>query len=389
MYTLQIFNEISPKGLALFPPSRYQFQRQDAKNPEAILVRSADLLTHTFPSSVCAVGRAGAGTNNIPVSMLTKKGVAVFNTPGANANAVKELVLAGLLLACRNITQALHFAQTLTAEEADLNEVVEKGKKQFQGVELAGKTLGVIGLGAVGVKVANAAIHLGMHVIGFDPLLTVRQAWAISSHVKQADSLNELFASTDFITVHIPLTDTTKHFINKPALSQMKQGVVLLNFSREGIVDETALLEALNTQHVQTYVTDFPSAPLLNHPHCIYLPHLGASTVEAEENCAVMAAEQLKDFLENGNIQNSVNFPPVYLPRSSGSRLSVVNVNVPNMVAQMSSVLAQSNLNIVNMINKSRGEVAYTLFDLSESPTETVLNTIRGIEGILRVRNVD
>jgi D-3-phosphoglycerate dehydrogenase len=340
-----------------------------------------------IPASVIAVARAGAGTNNIPVAKLSKRGVPVFNAPGANANAVKELVIAGLFLGARNICQAWDYARKLQGTDEELDVAVEQGKKKFVGYELPGRTLGVIGLGAVGVEVANAAHLLGMRVLGFDPQITVQRAWQLSSGVEQALSLDDLFSRCDMVTVHVPLIDATRGLVNAARIRLLKDNGVLLNFSRAGIVDQTAVVEALNADKLGAYICDFPTNLLKDHPKVIALPHLGASTGEAEENCAIMVADTLRDFLENGNIRNSVNFPEVVLARTTNStRLAISNENVPNMVGQISTALASAKLNIADLLNKSRGDLAYTLIDVDGQVPPSVTDQLRKIEGVLTVR---
>ena len=387
-FRILTLNNISVRGLERLPRDRYEIA-SDIGRPDAILVRSADMHSMTIPDSVLAVGRAGAGTNNIPVASLSKRGVPVFNAPGANANAVKELVLAALFLAARNVCQAWDFARSLSGTDAEIDAAVEKGKKRFVGFELPGRTLGVIGLGAIGVQVANAALGLGMKVIGYDPQITVQRAWQLSASVGQALSLDDLFARADIVTVHVPLNDETRHLVNAARLKLMKKGGVVLNFARASIVDDEAMLAALDEGHILAYVCDFPKNRLKDHPKVVTLPHLGASTVEAEENCAVMVAETVRDFLENGNVRNSVNFPEAVLPRVPGTtRLAIANSNVPNMVGQISTCLAAANLNIADLLNKSRGEYAYTIIDADGEIGEDVVARIRGIEGVLSARIV-
>ena len=385
MLKVLTYNNISAVGLDRFPRDRYEVA-SEIQHPDAVMLRSFDLHGVEIPATLKAVGRAGAGVNNIPVAEYTQRGIPVFNAPGANANAVKELVIAGMLLAARKICPAWHYAQTLEGDNAAIHSQVEKGKKQFAGFELAGKTLAVLGLGAIGVKVANAAMDLGMDVVGFDPQLTVESAWQLSSQAKRAGSIDDLIGKADLVTLHVPLNDHTRHVINAARLDFMKKGAILLNFSREKVVDEEAVLAALDSGQISAYVCDFPSRKLLGHAGVIALPHLGASTAEAEDNCAVMVADQLRDYLENGNIRNSVNLPEVVVPRTEGVRLSIVNQNVPNMVGQVSSALAEADLNILDLINKSRGDVAYTLVDLHSAVPEETLNRIRGIEGVLFAR---
>ncbi|MBI3343613.1 MAG: phosphoglycerate dehydrogenase [Gammaproteobacteria bacterium] len=387
MYKILTLNSISAVGLERLPRDKYEVA-SETKNPDAILLRSYKMHDMEIPASLKAVGRAGAGVNNIPVDKLSKLGIPVFNAPGANANAVKELVLAGMLLACRNICQAWDFSRHLQGDDATLNKLVEEGKKNFAGFELPGRTLGVIGLGAIGREVANMALALGMKVIGFDPGITVQGAWKLSSNVQQAASVDELIGKSDFISLHVPLSDATRHLINAQRFKLMKTGVVLLNFAREGIIDDPALDEAIKTGKVYAYVCDFPSNLFKNNPRVIALPHLGASTAEAEDNCAVMAAEQVSDFLENGNIKNSVNYPEVIMPRNEGYRIAIANANVPNMVGQISTTMAKAGLNIVDLLNKSRGDYAFTLADAASPIPESVIKEIRAIEGVLSVRTL-
>jgi len=387
MLKIRTYNNISPLGLEKFPRDRYEVA-SEIQHPDAILLRSFDLHGVEIPETVKAVGRAGAGVNNIPVPEYTQRGVPVFNAPGANANAVKELVLAGMLLAARKICDAWNYAKHLEGDDDSIHHQVEKGKKAFVGFELTGKTLGVLGLGAIGVKVANAAIDLGMNVIGYDPLLTVESAWMLSSKVARASSVDDLISRSDLVTLHVPLGEQTRHLINGPRLGFMKKGAVLLNFSRSPVVDEDAVRAALDSGQLQTYVCDFPGQALLSHAKAIVLPHLGASTHEAEENCAIMVAERVRDFLENGNIRHSVNFPEVVMPRSQGHRLAIANENVPNMVGQISSALAEANLNIIDLLNKSRGDYAYTLIDLNAAVPAETLERIGSIKGVLSVRTL-
>lgn len=386
MFKILTLNTISANGLNQFPRDLYEVA-SEIQHPDAILVRSHNMHTMELANTVKVIGRAGAGVNNIPVAHLTKLGIPVLNTPGANANAVRELVLAGMLLASRNICQSWEYVRQLKGSNAEIEKQVEKDKKQFVGFELLGKTLGVIGLGNVGVKVANAAIQLGMHVVGFDPTITVNRAWELSSNVKQAHHLEDLLMECDFISFHVPLTDETKDMISTSRLHLMKNGVVLLNFAREGIIDKNALLEALNAHKVSAYVSDFPNTDLNTHPAVISLPHLGASTREAEENCAVMVVKQMRDFLEYGTIVNSVNFPAIEMPQSNGStRLAIANQNIPNMVAQISSKLASGKLNIISLLNKSREDIAYTLIDINANVNDVLLKEIASIEGVVQVR---
>ena len=377
-------NTISKKGLARLPED--YLVGNDIVDPDAILVRSHVMHDMTIPDSVKAIGRAGAGTNNIPVKDLSGLGIVVFNAPGANANAVKELVIAGMLIGARNLLPGLNFVAGLHGDDESLNKQVEAGKKHFVGHELPGRTLGVIGLGAIGSLVADAAIRLGMNVIGFDPEITVDAAWRLPSQVKKAASVDDLIKHADFISVHTPMVPATKDLINADRVKLMKKGAVLLNFARAGIVSEQAVLDGLNDNHLHAYVCDFPSNLLHQHERFVALPHLGASTQEAEENCAIMVAEQVSDYLENGNILNSVNYPNISLPRESNFRLAIANSNVPNMLGQISTALAASGLNILNMVNKSKGNMAFTLVDVDSAPGEALLATLGSIDGVLRVR---
>jgi D-3-phosphoglycerate dehydrogenase len=385
-YRILTLNNISARGLDRLPRERYEVA-SDLNQPDAILVRSADMHKTTVPTSVLAIGRAGAGTNNIPVAELSKRGIPVFNAPGANANAVKELVLAGLLLAARNICQAWAFARSLSGDDHAIDEAVEKGKKKFVGFELPGRTLGVVGLGAIGVEVANSAEALGMKVLGYDPQITVHRAWQLSSGVEQALSLDDLFARADAISVHVPLNNDTRGLVSAGRLKLMRKGGVILNFARAPIVDDAAVIASLDAAHLGAYVCDFPTNALKDHPSVVTLPHLGASTGEAEENCAIMVADTVREYLENGNIRNSVNFPEAVLPRVPGvTRLAVANRNVPNMVGQISTCLAAAGLNIADLLNKSRGEYAYTLIDIDSAVPQSILGQIRDIEGVLAAR---
>jgi D-3-phosphoglycerate dehydrogenase len=385
MFKILTYNNIAPSGLDKFPRERYEVA-SEIQHPDAILLRSYDLHGVPIPETVKAVGRAGAGVNNIPVADYSKRGIPVFNAPGANANAVKELVVAGMLLAARNICAGWDFARTLEGDDEAIHHQAEKAKKQFVGFELAGKTLAVLGLGAIGVKVANAALALGMKVVGFDPQLTVDSAWQLSSSVARAVSIDDLISKADLISLHVPLNDHTRHLINAGRLDVMKKGATLLNFSRAGVVDEAAVLAALDEGRLHAYVCDFPGRRVLAHPKAIVLPHLGASTGEAEDNCSLIVAERVKDFLENGNIRHSVNFPDVMMPRTEGMRLGIANENVPNMVGQISGALAEAGLNIVDLLNKSRGNYAYTLVDLNSAVPEETLARIRSIQGVLSAR---
>ncbi len=378
-------NAIAGVGLKRFPAERYRVG-PDTVAPDAILVRSHDMHKMDIPASVRAIGRAGAGTNNIPIESMNKRGVPVFNAPGANANAVKELVIAALLMAARNLLPAARFVDGLKGDDQTLHKLVEDGKKQFAGSELPGRTLGVIGLGKIGSLVADAAIKLGMNVLGYDPEITVDAAWSLPAQVRKAHSIEEVLKAADFITLHVPLVPATRGLVNAKRALLLKKGAVLLNFSREGIVDNDAVLEALKAKLLRTYVCDFPAQKLLGHPQVISLPHLGASTGEAEDNCAVMVADQLRDFLENGNICNAVNFADVVMSRESVYRVAIVNANVPNMLGQISTTMAKSGLNIHNMLNKSRGELAYTLVDVDSAVPDSLVAELAAINGVLAVR---
>jgi D-3-phosphoglycerate dehydrogenase / 2-oxoglutarate reductase len=387
-YRILTLNRISPRGLARLPSERYEIGA-DIAEPDAILLRSADLHLTPIAPGVRAIGRAGVGVNNIPVADMSRRGVPVFNSPGANANAVKELVLAGLLLAARNIGPAWLFARDLAGDDEAIEAAVEQGKRNFVGFELPGRTLGVVGLGAVGVEVANSALALGMRVLGYDPQITVQRAWQLSASVEQALSLEDLFARADAVTVHVPLNEHTSGLVNAARLALMKKEATILNFARAAIVESEAVLAALDAGRLHAYVCDFPRRALKDHPKVITLPHLGASTGEAEENCAVMVAEQLRDFLENGNIRNSVNYPEAILPRAANTtRLAIANCNVPNMVGQISTCLAAQGINIADLLNKSRGEYAYTLIDADGALSEELLVRIRAIDGVLSARIV-
>jgi D-3-phosphoglycerate dehydrogenase / 2-oxoglutarate reductase len=380
-----VLNQISASGLSRLPAETYRVGK-DVADPVAILVRSADLHAMAIPASVRAIGRAGAGTNNIPVEAMSQRGVPVFNAPGANANAVKELVLAGMLLAARQIAPALRFVAALDTGVADLDQAVERDKKAFAGYELAGQTLGIIGLGKIGCLVADAAIKLGMNVLGFDPDITVDAAWSLPSQVRRATSVNEVLKQAQFVTLHVPLVETTRHLVNDANVGLMRPGAVLLNFSREGVVSDSAVLDALAARQLGQYVCDFPGAAIHGHPQVIALPHLGASTREAEDNCAVMVVDQLRDYLEHGNLANAVNFPQVSMARESAYRVAIANANVPNMLGQISTAMAQAGLNIHNMINKSRGGMAYTLVDVDSPVLPEVQAGLVAINGVLAVR---
>jgi len=378
-------NNIAEEGLRRLPGERYEVGPQVGE-ADAILLRSHKMHDMELPATLLAVARAGAGVNNIPVEMLTERGIPVFNAPGANANAVKELVLGAMLMAARNLGGASEYVRGLDGDDAELAKAVEAGKKQFLGFELPGRTLGVIGLGAIGVEVANAALNLGMNVVGYDPKITVRRAWQLSSGVEQAPSLDEVFRRADVVTTHVPLNGDTRALINRDRLMRLPRGAIVLNFARQGVVDDEAVLELLDDGVIGTYVTDFPTLALKNHANVVSFPHLGASTREAEENCAIMVANNLKEFLENGNIRYSVNFPEAVLRRTRPHRLSIANANVPNMVGQVSTALAEENINIADLLNVSRGDVAYTIVDLDGPANEETLKRIRAIDGILCLR---
>ena len=380
-----VLNRISESGLVRLPAPVYVVG-SEIESPDAILLRSADLHSMTIPQSVRAIARAGAGTNNIPVAQMSARGVPVFNAPGANANAVKELVLAGMLLAARNLPEALRFVDTIDPECPDIGTLVEQRKKAFSGFELAGQTLAVIGLGRIGCLVADAAIRLGMDVIGFDPEITVDAAWSLPAQVRKAHSVGEALRAARFVTLHVPLLAATRGLIGAESLRNVQPGTVLLNFSREGVVDEPAVLAALDEGRLLRYVCDFPSAAIDAHQRAIALPHLGASTSEAEENCARMVADQLRDYLENGNVRNAVNFPDTWAPRESAFRVAIANANVPNMLGQISTAMARADLNINNMLNKSRGDMAYTIVDVDSPVSRDAIASIERIDGVLSVR---
>ena len=381
---IKTLNAISKSGLARLPDN--YVVGNDATEPDAILLRSTDMHKLEIPPSLLAVGRAGAGTNNIPNKAMSEKGIVVFNTPGANANAVKELVIAGMLMGVRNIVPAFNFATNLQGDDEFLLKQAEAEKKQFAGRELRNSTLGIVGLGAIGSILAESALLLGMKVIGIDPEITIDAAWRLPSQVKMATTIEELLKHSDFVSLHIPLLPSTRHLINADRVKIMKKGSVLLNFSRDGIVDTQAVIDGLNAGRLQSYLCDFLCNLMRQHPRAIALPHLGASTEEAEENCAVMVADQVADYLQNGNIVNSVNFPNISLPRGSRYRLAIANANVPNMLGQISTTLASAGLNINNMTNKSRGELAFTLVDVETEAPQAVIDQLSGIQGVLRVR---
>ena len=387
MYKILTLNNIAVEGLRHLPRERYEVASEIA-HPDAILLRSHNMHDMDIPDTVAAIGRAGAGTNNIPCDEMAARGVPVFNAPGANANAVKELVIGGMLMGARNLASASEYVKTLEETGDDLKKAVEAGKKQFVGFELPGKTLSVIGLGAIGVEVANAALDLGMKVVGYDPAITVRNAWQLSSGVEQEETLDQLFQHADFVTCHVPLIDATRNMINADRIALMNDGGVLINFARGGIVDDAAAIAALDSGKLHAFVSDFPTPELIAHPKVTALPHLGASTGEAEANCAIMVAENVKDYLENGNIRHSVNFPQARLPRLDAWRITISNANVPNMVGQISTCIANAGLNIEDLLNKSVGTVAYTIVDVNAEPSDALLDELRAIDGVLTLRNL-
>ena len=385
MRKIKIINNISNAGLERFNTNEYELV-DDAKDPSAIILRSFQLKSDDIPLSVDAIGRAGAGVNNIPIELMTDRGVPVFNAPGANANAVKELTIASLLIAARNICSARDYVRSLNLDDNDIKQSIESGKKQFAGIELPGRTLGVIGLGSIGVNVANAALDLGMKVIGFDPKVTVNNAWQLSSGVQKVESINEIFKKSNAVSVHVPLVNETKNLVNKENLILLNKYSILINFSRAGIVNTDDVIDALDKDILNSYVCDFPEPRFLKNEKIIALPHLGASTREAEENCAIMVIENIKDFLENGNINYSVNFPKASMTRNSAYRLTIANKNIPNMVGQITSVLANEKLNIEDLLNKSSGNIAYTIVDLDRAIPDEAIKQILSIDGVLRVR---
>jgi len=386
-YQILTLNQISGHGLHRFPATRY-IAGKAVEQPDAIILRSFDMHAMTIPASVRAIGRAGAGTNNIPVAEMSKRGVPVFNAPGANANAVKELVVAALLLASRNVIPALAYVASLDSAAPDLEKLIEDGKKKFAGVELPHRSLGIVGLGAIGSLVADTALKLGMKVIGFDPEITVDAAWRLPSSVRRAAGIEELLRQSDFVTLHVPLLPATRYLINDKRLAVMKHGAVLLNFARDALVDGDAVVAALRGHRLKCYVCDFPAARLLREPGVVALPHLGASTAEAEDNCAVMVVDQVREYLEHGTVANAVNFPNVDMPREAPYRVAIANANVPNMLGQISTAMARAGLNIHNMVNKSRGEMAYTLVDADSAVDDGLIRSIAAIEGVLSVRSV-
>ncbi len=387
MFKVLTLNNIAVEGLRHLPRERYEVASEIA-HPDAILLRSYNMHDMDIPDTVAAVGRAGAGTNNIPCDALAHQGIPVFNAPGANANAVKELAIAGILLAARNLCDAREYVKGMTETGDDLKKAVEAGKKQFVGFELPGKTLGVIGLGAIGVSVANAALDLGMKVVGYDPAITVRNAWQLSSGVEQEETLDQIFIHSDFVTCHVPLIDATRNMVNAERMALMHDDAILINFARGGVVDDVAALAALDDGKLRSYVTDFPTPELIAHPKVVALPHLGASTGEAEENCAIMVAENVKDYLENGNVRFAVNFPEARLARLDAWRITVANANVPNMVGQISTCIANAGLNIEDLLNKSIGDLAYTIVDVNGDPSDELLAELRAIDGVLALRNL-
>jgi D-3-phosphoglycerate dehydrogenase len=386
-FRILTLNAISELGLARLPEERYGVGPA-VTEPDAIIVRSHDMHRMDVPRSVKAIGRAGAGTNNIPVAAMSKRGVPVFNAPGANANAVKELVIAAMLMAARNIVPAQRFVAGLSGDDKALHELVEEGKKEFVGTELPQQTLGVIGLGKIGSIVADAAIKLGMQVVGYDPHITVDAAWSLPAQVRKGNSVEEVLKGSDYVTLHVPLIDATRNMIDAARLGLMKEGAILLNFARDGLVDHAAVAAALNAKRLRCYMCDFPASALQGHPQVIALPHLGASTREAEDNCAVMVVDQVRNFLEQGNIVNAVNFPDALLEREAPYRVAIANANVPNMLGQISTAMARAGLNIHDMLNKSRGEMAYTLVDVDSPVPESLLGELANIAGVLSVRDL-
>jgi D-3-phosphoglycerate dehydrogenase len=388
MYKVRTYNQISIKGLDRFPRQSYEVG-SDIAHPDAFLLRSQKLQGVEVPVSLLAVARAGAGVNNVPVAEYGKQGIVVFNTPGANANAVKELVMAGMLLSARGIIDGMNYVQSLAGikDPGEMSPLVEKAKSRFAGNELRGKTLGIVGLGAIGSMVADMALAMGMTVVGFDPVLSIDAAWRLSNEVNRMENLQSLLARSDYVSLHVPAVDATRHMINDDTLAVIKQGAVLLNFARDAIVDSAAVLRSLDAGRLGKYVCDFPEPVLLGHPKIIAMPHIGASTEESEENCAVMAANQLIDYLENGNIVNSVNFPKISMERSPGtSRITFSNDNVSGVLGRVLSVLADNKVNVVDMMNKSRGELAFNIVDVEQVPGEDVINAIKAVDNVIRVR---
>lgn len=389
MYRIQTFNKISDKGLSRFPEETYEVG-PDLAAADAILVRSHKLGSEQLGANLKAVARAGAGVNNIPVEDYTRAGIVVFNTPGANANAVKELLLCGMLLSARGVLPGINWVNGLDPQQSHdaLNKLMEAEKSRFKGFELAGKTLGVVGLGAIGARIADIAIQMGMRVLGYDPAISVDAAWRVANQVEKQENLTSLISRSDFVSLNLPVLETTRNLIDRKIINYFKTGAVLLNFARDALVDTGALLEGLNSGRLSAYVTDFPTPELINHPRAILMPHIGASTEEAEENCAIMAVDQLRDFLENGNIRNSVNFPNINLERRSGTRIAVINQNVPGMLGKILSILAERDINVQDMLNKSRGEVAYNLIDVEGDCPEDLLAEIRAIEHVTKAWQV-
>lgn len=382
-------NQISVKGLERLPRDCYEIA-SEFSHPDAIMLRSHKLQAEDIADSVLAIARAGAGVNNIPVDACTARGIPVFNSPGANANAVKELVATGLLLGSRGVVEGINYVDTLAEmqDKAELNKILEAHKKQFKGSELVGKTLGVVGLGAIGSLVAEMALTMGMEVVGYDPALSVEAAWRLSSQVRKADTLSALFARCDYITLHLPVLDSTRGLVNAELLGAVREGTCLLNFARQEIVDEEAIIDALGNGNLRQYIADFPSPDLIGREDVILMPHIGASTDEAEDNCAIMAADQLRDFLENGNIRNSVNFPTLQLDRVTGCRLSVTNENVPKILGSVLSILADEDVNVIDMLNKSREGVAYNLIDVGTHVSDELLEKMQALDGVINVRMI-
>ncbi len=385
MFTIETLNNISAKGLELLPDDNFEVTAS-AENPDGVLVRSANMHDSELPESLLAIARAGAGTNNIPIDKASERGIVVFNTPGANANAVKELVLAGMVLSGRNIIDGIAWVNSLEGEGDDVPALVEKGKSRFVGPELAGKTLGVIGLGAIGVKVASMGTRLGMKVLGYDPYISVDSAWQLARSVEHCENISDIIANADYISLHLPVNEHTKHFIGKEELTQVKEGVRIMNFARGGLVDIDALLPALENGRASCYVTDFPTAQLINQPGVICIPHLGASTPESEDNCARMAAQQLRDYLVNGNVLNSVNLPTVSAPRNGGSRFCIIHQNVKGVLAGITNAMNNDGVNIDNMINRSKGDIAYTIIDIADAPSDALVEKVSAVEKIIRLR---
>ncbi len=389
MFNIKTYNRISPKGLSRFDPASYQVG-EDIAEPHAYILRSHKLQGEPVPESLLAVARAGAGYNNVPVDDYSHRGIVVFNTPGANANAVKELVVAGMILGSRDIFGGISYVQTLSGmdDPAEMSRLLEQEKKRFAGCEIAGKTLGVIGLGAIGSMVANMGLELGMRVVGFDPALSVEAAWRLSSRVERMESVSALCGEVDYLSVHVPANEHTHHLINEEVLARIKPGARLLNFAREQVVDTAAVLAALDQGKLGRFITDFPRPELFGRPDVILLPHIGASTAEAEENCAIMAADQLKDFLVNGNVINSVNFPMTRMARNGGHRITFCNDNVPRILSSVLNVFSSRNINVIDLVNKSRGDMAYNIVDLETEPDSAALDEVRQVEGVIHLRKL-